>query len=120
MRFPLKSGRDTLLVDVRSGRWGWYILEGSGRGATAPRRLPTGSPGSTWLSPSLRFLLTLRADGALWRISIPEGKASRLPPLFNGLNPNYGECQPSYDDTEMAFIKTRLDCRLGLLDNVFE
>jgi serine/threonine protein kinase/WD40 repeat protein len=118
---PLQDGTHILVRDCRRGREGWWLrVAGTGQ-AEAPKRLL--SPEylwSAWLSASLRYLLYKQTDGELWRISLPDGKREQLPKIFNGLDPFSFQIQTSFDEKQVAFLKSRLDARLVLVENVLE
>jgi hypothetical protein len=70
-------------------------------------------------SASLRYILYLKPDGGVWRVSIPQGKHEKLPDILNGINPQRN-IDMSFDDRQLVFTKGRLDARLVLIENVFK
>jgi len=119
--FPLRDGKQALMWDLRKGREGvWLKSAGSGRGELPMQILSSEYVFRAMPTTSLRYLLYLKANGELWRISLPEGKQERLPEVFRGLNPNGGSIQLSYDDKHVVYLKSRADSRLVLIENPFE
>jgi len=50
----------------------------------------------------------------------PEMKQELLPEILNGINPYFGQIQLSFDDQQILFMKSRLDSKLVLIENLFE
>jgi len=121
LRFPLETKGDTLVSDGRGGRTGWWLTRAAGRGAGhATLLLPEGDASRAWPSFSHRYLLYLSTDGGVYRLSLSDAKRTRLPKVLDGLDPTAGNCTLTYDDKELIFVKSRLESRLGLLEEVFE
>jgi Tol biopolymer transport system component/predicted Ser/Thr protein kinase len=121
LRFPLHDGRHILVCDIRAGRKGWW-LEAAGSPESAGRKLLVSEQfhTSSWPSMSLRYLLSRQENEEVWRISLPDGRRERLPDILNGLDPNDGEIQLSYDDEQIVFLKGHIDARLVLIENLFK
>jgi len=121
LRIPLAHSPDTLISDWRSASSGWWLAAAEGRGGRTRKLLLSGADLATsWVSLDLRSLYYVASDGGLWQIAVHNGRRTRLPKLFDGLDYSSGQCTPSYDDKEAVFVRSRLDSRLGLLENVFE
>ena len=118
--YPLPDGRHIAMSDSRKGREGWWIKTKEATPGTAPVKILSSEylPYSI-TSASLRYILYLKPDGGVWRVSIPQGKHEKLPDILNGINPQRN-IDMSFDDRQLVFTKGRLDARLVLIENVFK
>jgi len=117
---PLPDGKHILFWDTREGREGWY-LKAVGKTEEAPIQIVTSEYFATsYPTVSLRYLLSMQANGELWRIGLPEGKRERLPGISYGINPFSYDIQTSYDDKQVVYLKGKLDSRLVLIENLFK
>ena len=118
--FPLRDGKQTLILDLRKGKESWWLKStGPGQGAMS-KQILSSEYWRAWPTVSLHYLLYLQTNGELWRISLPGGKRERLPDIFRGLNPWGISIQLSFDDKQVVFSKARIDARLVLIENPFE
>jgi Tol biopolymer transport system component/predicted Ser/Thr protein kinase len=121
MQVALPGGADTLVFDTRAGREGWWQKVAGGASSAAPKQIVAAEYGySSIYSVSLRYLLSKQANSELWRISVPDGKRTRLPEIFNNLDPGNYEIQLSYDDKQAVYLKGQYDSRLVLIENLFK
>ena len=119
--FPLHESEYTLMADFRTGRRGWWLLSAhQGKTASAMEILPSELLTSAWPSINLRYLLLRQSNGEFWRISLPELKRERLPGILDRTDPWGGYIQLSYDGTRWTYLRSRIDARLVLMENVFE
>jgi len=114
--YPLPDGRHIVMSDSRKGREGWWIKTEE---AEPIKILPLEYLDYSITSASLRYILYLKPDGEVWRVSIPQGKHEKLPDILNGINPQRN-IDMSFDDRQLVFTKGRLDARLVLIENVFK
>jgi WD40 repeat protein len=122
LRFPLPDGVHSVTWDMRTGHAGWW-LETPGKGDDgAPRQiLSSDYCFRAAVSASLRYLVYQESDGKLWRMSLPDGKRERLPPIFDGINPlMWSDIQFSLDDKSVVYGRTRLEAKLVLVENLFK
>jgi dipeptidyl aminopeptidase/acylaminoacyl peptidase len=120
-QLPLCDGKYVLVRDWRKGKEGWWLeTPQKGQGAARKQILSSEYLWSSWPSVSFRYLLYRQANKEVWRVSIPEGKLERLPEILNGINPYFGQIQLSFDDQQLLYLKSRVDARLVLIENVFE
>jgi hypothetical protein len=119
MQFHLPDGSHLLVGDFRMGREGWWLTSTvAGQNAERKQILPSEMAYTAWPTFDFRHLLYRMPNQELWRISLPEGKRERLPALFDGRNPFYGQISFSRDNKQALFIKGRYDSRLVLIENV--
>jgi TolB protein len=119
-QFPLPDGKYIAIWDIRKGREGWWLKAAGVGQTTAPKQILSSEyMSSSFVSVSLRYIMYREANGEMWRVSIPEGKRERLPEILNGINPQ-GHIQMSFDDKQLVYLKSRVDARLVLIENVFE
>jgi len=118
--YPLPDGRHIVMSDSRKGREGWWLKTKEAASGTAPVKiLPLEYLPYSITSASLRYILYLKSDGEVWRVSIPQGKHEKLPDILNGINPQLN-IDMSFDDRQLVFTKGRPDVRLVLIENVFK
>jgi hypothetical protein len=119
VQFPLKTGKHVLILDYRERHPGLFLkgtVERTTKQLLSPEYL-----GRAWPSASMRYLLYMKSDQEVWRMSLPDGKTERMPEILNGCNPVYGAgFGLSLDDQKLVYLKERLDSRLMLIENLFE
>ncbi len=119
--FPLHERGYTLVSDFRMGHRGWWLTKTlPGKPVEAKELLSSDLLTSAWPSLNLRYLLIRQLNGEFWRISLPEGKRERLPRVLDNTNPWGGYIQLSFDGTKWSYLRSRIDARLVLMENVFE
>jgi hypothetical protein len=120
-QFPLQKDKHRFIRDSRKGREGWWLEKrDAGKSVSLKQILPSEYLSSAWLTANLKYLLYLRQDRQVWRISLPDGKRERFPQIFDGLSPYYGFIQLSYDNKQVVHLKGRYDSKLVLIENLFE
>jgi WD40 repeat protein len=120
-QFPLHDGKHIAVWDFRSGREGWWLKTvGMGTNIPAKRILPGEYLTSSFPTISLHYLLYIKTNGEVWRVSLPDGKHEKLPDILNGINPFTRNIQLSFDDQKLVYLKEHLDSRLVLIENVFK
>jgi serine/threonine protein kinase len=119
-QLPLQSGKYVLIRDIRKGNGGWWLeTSQNGRAVEKKQILSSEYLWSAWPSVSFRYLLYRQPNKEVWRISIPDLKREMLPEILRGINPYFGQIQLSFDDKQLIFLKSRLDSKLVLIENVF-
>ena len=120
-QLPLRDGKYVLIRNMRKGKEGWWLeTPQKGQGMVRKQILSSEYMWSSWPSVSFKYLLYRQANKEVWRVSIPEEKRERLPEILNGINPYFGYVQLSFDDQQILFLKSQLDAKLVLIENVFE
>jgi hypothetical protein len=119
IQFPLKTGKHVLILDYRErnpGLWLKGTVDQTTKQLLSPEYL-----GRAWPSASMRYLLYMKTNQEVWRMSLPDGKTERMPEILNGCNPVYGAgFGMSLNDQKLVYLKERLDSRLMLIENLFE
>jgi Tol biopolymer transport system component/predicted Ser/Thr protein kinase len=120
-QIPLPDGKHTLFWDMRKGQEGWWLRTVGTAQSVVPKQIvPIEDYNSSLPTASLRYLLSMQANGEMWRISLPDGKRVRLPEIFNHLDPYNLDIRLSYDDKQAVYLKGQLDSRLVLSENLFK
>jgi len=120
-QFPLRDGKHILLLDTRKGHEGWWIKTLGYGGNESPKEILSSEYWNHAVaSASFRYLLYLKPDGTLWRVSLPDGRRERLPAIFDGIDPFAREIQLSFDDKSVVYGKTRYNARLVVIENLFK
>ena len=118
--FPLPDAEHILVAYSKKGQEGWWLKDTGTGQDTGPKQLLSGEYfGSAWPSVSLKYLLYLKSNQEVWRISLPDGHQQRLPEVLDGLNPFHMDFQLSADDKQVVYLKRRENSRLILIENPF-
>ena len=118
--FPLPDGKHILVGDSKKGQEGWWLKHrGLDQDTNSQNLLPAEYFLSAWPSLNLRYLLYLKSNGEVWRISLPDGRQQKFPAIFNGLNPFHMDLQMSWNDERVVFLKGRQQSRLIIIDQLF-
>jgi Tol biopolymer transport system component len=116
---PILNRQYVLYFDNHRGKESWWVASlgaGSDKREAEPRRLVYASPG---ISRSGRFFVYANRRQELWRVSLPDGKETRIHGQFPGLR--FGNIPSlSYDDKELVYIDSRVEGKLVLIENPFE
>ena len=120
-RFPLPDGVHSVLWDLRTRHAGWWLETGrGGQYEIVTRILSSDYCFRANISSDLRYVVYMEPDGQLWRASLPEGKRERLPSILTGINPVTASIDFSLDGKSVVYVKTRLEARLVLIENLFK
>jgi len=115
--YVIQGGKYILFRDYRLGRQGWWV-DASGmsatRGAGGARRVL--DPVSTTIAPGGDFMLYSPKPGELHRLSLPDGKSSRVP---YSVPPLSQWRVISQDGKKMVYVEQAINSKLMLWENPF-
>jgi serine/threonine protein kinase/Tol biopolymer transport system component len=115
--YVIQGGKYVLFRDYRAGRQGWWVDASpmsAIRSAGGARRVL--DPVSTTIAPSGDFLLYSPRAGELRRLSLPDGKSSRVPYSLPPLSHWRGISQ---DGKKMVYVEQAINSKLMLWQNPF-
>lgn len=117
--WPMRDGKNVLLLDVRPGKAGWYVAPARGGripDGAVPRKLLSYIVPPT-LSPDQKYFYYSLGDNLLRRVPLSDGNAEPLPGTFPGL---FAMFSLSRDGKEIVYSDRRVNAKLVLIENVFK
>jgi serine/threonine protein kinase/Tol biopolymer transport system component len=123
LAYPIQDGRYILFRDYRRGREGWWIdmspavTKGSGR---ITKKIL--GPLNVSIAPDGRFLLYRTSNGELQKVTLPDGKAQRLPFRIQNIFQPFGKDDIgviTVDGKELAYIEHVTTGKVVLVENPF-